>query len=149
QLLRSSRSTLEKTTLLLLAGALAIPVGLAWNWFFPINKALWTSSYVVFTAGCALLVLGVCFWLVEIRDIRKPLVPFVAFGTNAIVAYVGSSFVIKMLLVLGISPWSWIYLHGFLWMGARLGSLAMALAYVALWLAIATLLYRRRIFIKI
>jgi predicted acyltransferase len=149
RLLLSERPAEEKTTLLLLAGAAAIPVGLAWNWFFPINKALWTSSYVVFTAGAALLVLGVCFWLMEVRNVEAPLRPLVMFGKNPIAIFVGSSFLVKMLAFVPGRPWGWVYEHAFAGLGARFGSLMMALAYVSLWLGVAALLYRKRIFIKI
>jgi predicted acyltransferase len=134
---------------MLLAGAIAMGVGLLWSLCFPINKALWTSSYVLFTAGAALVLLAICYWAVEIRGIRKPFEPLVVFGVNPIATFVGSSFLIKMLAYINPSPWRWIYQHAFRWMGERPGSLAMALAYVLLWLGIAALLYRKRIFIKV
>ena len=147
--LLSARSPIEKTRLLLTAGAAAIAVGLAWSWFFPINKSLWTSSYVVFTAGAALVVLGLCYWAIEIRRLEAPLRPLVMFGKNPIAIFVGSSFLVKMLAFVPGRPWGWMYEHAFAGMGARFGSLMMALAYVGLWLGVAALLYRKRIFIKV
>jgi predicted acyltransferase len=56
--------------------------------WFPINKKLWTSSYVVFSAGLALLCLALCYWILDIRQWRRWSKPFVVFGKNAIAAYV-------------------------------------------------------------
>jgi predicted acyltransferase len=140
------------------AGVAAVGLGLAWGLWFPINKALWTSSYVVFTAGAALVVLAACVWLVEIRQWRRWAIPFVVFGTNAIAAFVLSTFVARLLIlttVTGsdgarISVHRWIYAHAFApWAAPANASLLFAVAYVLLWLALMGVLYRRRIFIRV
>ncbi|HKC65219.1 MAG TPA: heparan-alpha-glucosaminide N-acetyltransferase domain-containing protein, partial [Pyrinomonadaceae bacterium] len=82
--LRSRRSQLEKVGGLFFAGACAVAVGWAWHFFFPINKSLWTSSYVVFTAGMALELLAVCYWLVDIKGYKRWAKPFIIFGVNAL-----------------------------------------------------------------
>ena len=95
--LRAARPLVAKAAGMAAAGVVAVVLGLAWGRWFPINKALWTSSYVVFTAGAALLILAACFWLVEIRQWRRWATPFVVFGTNAIAAFVLSTFVARLL----------------------------------------------------
>ena len=49
----------------------ALVIGWCWNPYFPINKALWTSSYVFFTAGLALQFLALCYWLIDIKNINS------------------------------------------------------------------------------
>jgi predicted acyltransferase len=61
--------------------------GLAWNYAFPINKSLWTSSYVLYTSGLALNGLALCYWLVDVKGYRGWTKPFLAFGVNAITAF--------------------------------------------------------------
>ena len=74
---------------MLAMGATALIAGEVWNIWFPINKNLWTSSYVLFTAGCALLCLAFCYWITDIRQFRGWWsMALVIFGMNAIAAYV-------------------------------------------------------------
>jgi len=135
-----------------------IVLGLVWGLAFPINKNLWTSSYVVFTAGAALQFLGVCYWLIDIQGRRGWARPAIVFGRNAIAVFVGSGLLVKILLRVRlpagdgteVSAYAWIYRELFVpWAGTLNGSLAFALANVLLWYGVAELLYRRRIFIKI
>jgi predicted acyltransferase len=87
--LGSSRVPKQKAAGMLVAGVAAFATGELWGIWFPINKNLWTSSYVLLTAGCALVCLVTCYWVVDVKLhdgwwIR----PFIIFGTNAIAAYV-------------------------------------------------------------
>jgi predicted acyltransferase len=142
---------------LVAAGLLLTPLGLAWGVVFPINKNLWTSSYVVFTAGTALLLFGALFHLVDVRGRRGPwLTPLLVYGTNAIAVFVLSGLVTKMLARAHVGGPEGPSLYGAIyellfrsWAGDYNGSLAFALAYVAFWLGAMWLLYRRRIFIKV
>ncbi len=142
---------------LLGAGIALTPVGLAWGLVFPINKALWTSSYVVFTAGTALLLFGLTYWVVDVRRRRGPwLTPLLVYGTNAIAVFVLSGLMTRILGRIhvggaeGPSLYTWIYRNVFQsWAGDYNGSVAFAACYVILWLALMTPLYRRRIFIKV
>ena len=87
--LRTGRSLMTKFRGLLGAGAVAILLGELWNPWFPINKNLWTSSYVLFTAGVALVAWAFLYWVVEIKGWKKGWSTFwLVFGTNAITAYV-------------------------------------------------------------
>ena len=155
--LRTTKSQYEKVTGLFVAGAVCIVIGWCWNPFFPINKSLWTSSYVFFTGGLALEFLGLCYWLIDIRKYQRWAKPFIVFGVNAIVLFVGSG---MMAILMGSIklPWGsetislqgWIFQKLFLpWASPINASLAYAIAFVLLWLGLMWILYSRKIFIKI
>ena len=94
-------------------------VGEVWNVWFPINKNLWTSSYVVFTAGYAMLALAAVYWVVDVKGWRAWARPFLVFGSNAILVFTLSTWMTKMLLITRVpngqggsmSAWSWIIIH--------------------------------------
>jgi predicted acyltransferase len=143
---------------LLATGALAAAAGCAWGWFFPINKNLWTSSFVVLTAGLGALTLGVCIWLIDGLGARRWATPLVIFGVNPIVAFVGSDVMARLIYSVVTVPTAAgpvpletaIYRTAFAsWLDPRVASLAFAIGFVLLWLAVLTVLYRRRIFVKV
>ena len=127
-----------------------------WGFSFPINKQLWTSSYVVFTAGWALLLLAVCYETIEVRGWKWGR-PFEIMGLNAIFLFVASGIVARILLKTHIgsgksapSTYTWIYENWFLpWAGPLNGSLAFALTTVLFWWLILYGMYRRGWEIKI
>jgi len=135
------------------AGLAAILLGELWNTWFPINKALWTSSYAVFTAGAALLTLALCYWLVEVRGHRGWARPFAVLGVNALALFFLSSLVARLLIVIkvrgdaGLIPLhAWLFNHLFApWASPLNASLAYAVAYLALWLGVMWLLDRYRV----
>jgi predicted acyltransferase len=87
----------ERLAGLFAAGALAMMAGLMWHWSFPINKSLWTSSYTLFTAGTAAVSLATIIWLVDVHRWAGWARPFVAFGTNPMLAFLGSGLLARML----------------------------------------------------
>lgn len=148
----------ERLRGLFVSGAALTVAGLLWNAAFPINKNLWTSSYVLFTAGVACLTLGAVVWLVDVRHVTgwtKPLLPF---GENPIAAYVGaelsavlldSTIKIRVHTRL-VSAHALVYDHALAsWLEPHAASLAYALGFVALWYGIVMVLYRRGIRIKV
>lgn len=156
--LRSSRKPREKSTNLFLSGVLLIAVGTLWNLWFPINKSLWTSSYVAFTGGIGLILLATCYFIVDVKNHVKWTKPFVALGLNAIILYVLSEIVNLAFINATVSNADGtsialktaIYENLFAsWAGQLNGSLFYAVAYLMLWLGVAAVLYRLRIFIKI
>jgi predicted acyltransferase len=155
--LLSGRAPGSLTKGMLVAAPVLILAGLAWGMVFPINKNLWTSSYVVFTAGMALLLFGVFHWVVDVRGRRGPwLTPLLIYGTNSIAVFFLSGLMTRMLGRIhvggseGPSLYGWLFRNVFQsWAGDYNGSLAFAASYVLLWLALMTPLYRRRIFIKV
>ncbi|MGH7331573.1 MAG: acyltransferase family protein [Candidatus Rokuibacteriota bacterium] len=156
--LRSSRPSSVKVWGMSAVGLTAILLGLLWNRWFPISKPLWTSSYVVLTAGAALLGLAICWWLVEVQQWRRWSTPFVVFGVNAIAAFVLSTFMARVLTLATITgadgsrtSWHrWLYEHLFASWGTPVNaSLLFALAYLLVWLALMGILYRRGVFIRV
>jgi predicted acyltransferase len=85
------------------AGAVCVVLGWAWNPFFPINKALWTSSYVFFTAGLALQFLALCYWVIDIKGYRRWAWPFEVFGVNALALFVGSALMVKLMALIKLT----------------------------------------------
>ncbi len=153
---RCGRERMEIAAGMFAAGWLAILAGLVWDLAFPINKNLWTSSYVLFTAGAALEILALCYWLIDVRGHRRWAQPAVVYGLNSIAVFVLSGLVTKLLYKIEVggaettSLMSWIYQHGFLsWAAPLDASFAFAVAYVVFWWAMMGLLYRRGIFIKV
>lgn len=142
---------------LALFGIGCLIIGWAWGWVFPINKKLWTSSYVIFTSGWALLLLAACYQLIEVRLIKRWSKPFEIMGLNAIALFVASVLLIKILVRTKISTgetapstFNWIYQNIFAsWAGTFNGSLLFALITVLLWWAVAVLMYRQRWFLKV
>ncbi len=156
--LRTKKSAHEKVAGMFVAGMACVVLGWAWNPFFPINKALWTSSYVLFTGGLALQFLAFCYWLIDIKGYRLWAKPFEILGMNAIVLYVGSGLMAELLGLINVSGadgtkmalQTWIYQNLFAsWASPVNASLAFAIAFVLVWLGLMWILYRRKIFIKV
>ncbi len=156
--LRTTKSGYEKVAGLFLAGAVSIVIGWSWNPFFPINKALWTSSYVFFTAGLALQFLAICYWLIDIKGYRRGTTPFVVFGVNAIALFVGSGLMAKLLGLVkvpgpggtSVALKTWLYNNLFAsWAEPLNASLLFAIAFLLVWLGLMWILYSRKIFIKV
>jgi predicted acyltransferase len=126
-----------------LAAIAGLLLGWLWSWWMPFNKPLWTSSYVLWSAGWALLVLLGLHVLVDRRGWpalgRR-------FGMNAITAYAGAAALVYVLL--GTGAWRWLYQNAYAsWMsplfGPHVASLAHALSYVALWWGVVLVMDRR------
>ncbi len=96
--LGSEASGNRKTAGLLAGGLVAAAIGLAWHPWFPINKNLWTSSYVWFTAGAASLLLAACYWVIDVRGWRAWSRPLVILGLNAIALFMLSGLIAKVLI---------------------------------------------------
>ncbi|MBI3652775.1 MAG: DUF5009 domain-containing protein [Acidobacteria bacterium] len=156
--LQAPRPLKVRANAMLLAGITALAAGKLMAVWLPINKNLWSSSYVVFTAGAALLLLGATYWLIDIKGYRRWAKPFLVFGANAITLFVASSILARVLILIKVTgangnPTSlrtYLYETGFAsWAGALNGSLAFAIVYILLWLAPMWWLYQRKIFIKV
>ena len=134
---------------LLLAALAMLALGALWSLAMPLNKALWSSSYVLWSAGWAALALWLAHVLVDRRG--WPAVGR-SFGVNAITAYAGSALMVCVLVIAGL--WTPLYQHAFAgWMTPRFGpyvpSLAFALAFVALWWGIVRWMDRRGWHLKV
>jgi predicted acyltransferase len=138
-----------------LAGVLA---GLALSVWLPINKGLWTSSYVLFTGGLAAVGLATCYWLCDVNTttrIEKSTEPFVALGRNAILLFVLSGVIAKSLIYVkwpdpATSLGGWLYTHGFAPLAPpHVASLLFALANLFVLYALLAILHRRRIYLSV
>ncbi|MFB3889478.1 MAG: acyltransferase family protein [Candidatus Bathyarchaeia archaeon] len=156
--LKSDALPKAKTAKLALFGSVSLVIGLLWNLWFPINKNLWTSSYVAFTGGIALLTLAVLFYTTDARGHSSWAKPLTILGLNAILVYVLSEIVNLSLIYLKVPPTesagiplkTLIYENLFAsWAGSLHGSFLYALAFLAFCWLIAALLYKRRIFIRV
>ena len=88
---------LNKVAGMFFFGAGMLALGLIWNSYFPMNKSLWTSSYVVATTGLALLTLGTCYWLIDVKGYEKWAWPFRVFGANALALFVFTGIFARMI----------------------------------------------------
>jgi predicted acyltransferase len=157
EFLRSGASLSQKVRGLIIAGVAGVVAGYAWHPWFPINKPLWTSSYVLFTAGASCLTLALCWWLIEMRDWRGWAKPFLWLGSNAIVAYALSTFASKLGSIIKVSSGAqsvnvqnWIYFHWFdPFANEQNASLAFAISYLAVWTFVAWAMYRKKIFFRV
>jgi predicted acyltransferase len=142
---------------LVLCGLCCLVIAILWDVAFPINKKIWTSSYVLFTSGWALMLLAACYELIEVRLIKRWSKPFEIMGLNAIALFVASVLLIKITAKtqLGtgetaVSIYNWIYQNIFAsWAGKFNGSFLFALVTLLLWYGVAVLMYQKRWFIKV
>lgn len=155
--LASPRPLVERLNGLFAAGALAAMLGAMWGWSFPINKGLWTSSYVLLTAGLAALAIATITWLGDGPLMRRLTTPTLAFGVNPLLAFLGSGLMAKVMGSLWkvevagdlISVQSAVYRGAFRsWLEPRDASLAFALSFVVLWWLLLEPLRRRGIIVK-
>jgi len=140
-------------------GIILFALGWIWNFFFPFNKAMWTSSYVLVTTGLALLMLGCCYWLIDIKGYHRWAKPFRIFGANALALFVFTGLFARMISAFrvaytpegkGISAQKWILDNVYLQLFQPINaSLAFAISFILLWLFFMWLLYRKGIYIKV
>ncbi|MEX2663213.1 MAG: hypothetical protein WD227_14885, partial [Vicinamibacterales bacterium] len=161
---RASNSRVEgwtaerKAAALAAGGAVAVVVGLAWGLVFPINKPIWTSSYAIFTAGAASLLLAACYWILDIRGWRRWTTPLVILGVNAITLFLASGLLVKTLALIRVAGADgreiavsrWAYLHGFApFLAPKNASLLYAVANLVVLFALLSWMYRRRLFLRV
>lgn len=155
--LRSKREPRDIVLGMLLVGNLAILLGAIWGEYFPINKNIWTSSYVVLMAGYALVVLAFCYYLIDIKGYKKFTQPFLVYGTNAITVFVLSGIVARLLNIITVTSagesvplkayiYNSIYVPIF---GNMVGSLAFAITFIFVMYLLMLILYVKKIYIKV
>jgi predicted acyltransferase len=161
-LLASRLPTVRKAGILALAGAVLTGAGLAWGTWgaLPINKNLWTSSYALFTGGLAALFLAAFYLVTDGWGWKRWAKPFVVYGVNAILVFVGSGFLAKTLLLIKVpqdppdgsrvSLQAFLYQHLYApWLSPENASLAYALTHVLGWYLVLAWLDRRGLHWKV
>lgn len=157
-LLDERRTAAEKAAALFARGAVLMAAGYAWGWVFPINKALWTSSYAVLTAGLALSGFALCYWFADVRGRRRWTQPFVVYGVNALTVFVMSGLLAKTLGLIQVgdgaggttSLQGWIFTTLFLPLASPTNaSLLYALTWIGAWFLVLLVMYRRGIVVKV
>jgi len=154
--LRESREGGRVIAGLLIAGLACIIAGLALDPIIPVNKSLWSGTFVLVTAGLGMSCLALFHGLVDLLGWRLWALPFEMLGSNAIVLYVGSTLVNTLMVAFVAGPQGELVWKELLnrWIAdfagePTLGSLLYALAFLAVWTGVAALLWLRKIFIKI
>jgi predicted acyltransferase len=151
--LNKSKSLKGKIILMCLIGSICLCLGIVWDFSFPINKHIWTSSYVLFSSGLAILFLASCIWIIDHKKIRFCTRFGIVFGSNAIFAYVlhsvlGRIFTIPIINGIGIQKY-WMDLGISTNLDPRIFSLIWALFYTILIYSIINVMYKRKVFVKI
>lgn len=150
----------EKTIGMFIGGNILLVLGLIWDSVFPINKNLWTSSYVLYSSGFALNCFAMCYWVADIKKYRWWTKPFLIYGMNALFVYFISGIfgrTIKRLIFISVSDEKSLNLKDYLFQSfvnplftsPYNASVAWALLMVAFWFIVLWLLYRKNIFIKV
>jgi len=158
ELLQTKKTKEEKTSWMFFSGVVLMALGYVWDGFFPINKNIWTSSYVIYTGGLALLFLGFCYWLIDVLGYKKWSLPFQVYGLNAITVFFLSGIIGRLLTLIKltgadgveISLKTFLFDTFFLsWLEPINASLLWAVTYIFIWLGLMWILYARKIFIKV
>lgn len=157
--IRTNRPETEKVAWLFTAGCLLLLAGVIWDSFFPINKALWTSSYVLLAGGLAMLGLALCYWLIDVQKYRKGVMPFVAFGVNAITVFFLSGLIPRIMNLIhvarpdgtdmGLKEYLYQTFIAPPFADPKNASLAGALTFVLIWFGILWWMYRKNVIIKV
>jgi predicted acyltransferase len=157
-ILKSKKRTQEnKVVWMFIYGFIAFLLGLFWDTFFPINKSLWTSSFVLYTSGLASMFLATCYWLIDVKGFTKFTKPFVIYGVNAITVFFASAIIAKSMNLIEVSLngeamglKEYLYQLFFTpYFSAYNASLAGALTFVLIWYFILWVMYKRNIIIKV
>jgi predicted acyltransferase len=150
---RPDRDNGVKVSWLFTYGVLSVVVSLLWDLFFPINKSLWTSSFVLYTGGLATITLAFCYWLIDVQGYKKYAWILVVFGMNAITAFVLGDLlqgIIDFVPVTGTKASTWLYVHGIApYFAPYNASVIRAIIYLFLtWLPMVWR-YKKKIYIKV
>ena len=153
RLLIKNGVSFELVTKLMVIGVVSLLVAYFWHFEFPINKKLWTSSFVLWTIGLDLLVLAVIIYFVNLS--KKPLSFkfFQIFGTNSLAIFLLSEYIAILMWFFrtpsGQPVYSWVYENAFQWIGNYLGSFLFALSVMLICWLVAKCLEKKEIYIKV
>lgn len=141
---------------LFVAGVAMILTGFCWDMVFPINKKIWTSSYVIYTSGLALITIATMIYLIEFKNIKGGLARFFdVFGKNALFVFALSAFLPKGLALIKLddhtNPWNFLYNRVLIHVPGdpKNGSLLFALCVITFMWAICYWMDKKKIYIKV
>ena len=154
----SESAPMKKVKAMLSTGIILVILGLIWSIWLPINKSIWTSSYAVYTAGLAMVIFAISYYLIDIKNWQFGVKPFVIYGMNAITVFVVSGLFAKTIALISwtttdgssISLKGWIFKTFYLsWLSPINASLAFAIVFIALFYLLVYLMYQKKLFIKV
>ena len=155
---RKDREESVKISWMFSIGILAVILGLIWDLCFPINKALWTSSFVLYAGGLATIGLALCYWLIDVQGYKKGTKPFVVYGVNAITVFFLSGLIPRILTMIKVNMPDGTTVNSREWMYETFfspyfspinASLAGAVTFILIWLGILWWMYNKKIIIKV
>jgi predicted acyltransferase len=155
---RKDREDGVKVSWMFATGVLAVILGLIWDLFFPINKALWTSSYVLYAGGLATIGLALCYWLIDVNGYRKGTTTFVVFGVNAITVFFLSGLIPRIMNMIKVRMPDGSEVGSKVWIQETVfnpyfspvnASLGWAVTFILFWLLILWIMYKKNIIIKV
>jgi len=144
KLLKSEAYTPQSKTLrMAVAGVIFIAIALLWNFDFPINKNLWTSSFTMLTGGLSLLFLSTFYYIIDVQGYKRWAFFFKVIGMNSILIYISGR----------IIKWDYTNEAFFKWFGQLFGDpyniVAMAFTFIAVKWALVYFLYRKNVFLRV
>ena len=157
-LLRSKLTREEKTAWMFVAGNFLLLLGAILDMWFPINKALWTSSYVIFMAGWANVCLAMFYWLIDVKGYKAWSTPFVIYGMNAITVFVLSGLIAKSMGLTRwvteegqkMNLWSYIYQNVYAPLASPMNaSLLFAISFISVMFLVVWFMWKKRWFLKV
>lgn len=161
QLINRPLPKMEIIKKMILIGLLITVIGALWNLVFPINKSLWTSSYVLYTSGLAILCLAVLYYVIEVANYKKWTKLFLIWGVNPMVVFFFSGVIIRIFRAIEIQnpeiatqqinlqEYYYTYLIVPFFNNSELSSLAFAVSYAMLWSFLLSILYRYKLIFKV
>jgi predicted acyltransferase len=161
QLLQQKTAKINIAKKMAMTGIALIIGGLLWNIIFPINKSIWTSSYVLYTTGLATTTLSILYYLIDIAEYKKGFKLFLIWGVNPMIVFFASQIIPQALVMIQfenphktdeqINLLSYLYVYGIapFFSNPMMASLAGALVYVAIWTFILWIFYRNKLIFKV
>jgi predicted acyltransferase len=138
---------------LLLMGVLLLFLAYCWNMVFPINKKLWTSSFVLITVGLDCILLSAIIYAIDFQKKTKWTPFFEVFGKNPLFIYLLSELLVTVLNLIPIGEesnlFSWLYMNIFSYVGDYFGSLFFAISFMMLCWSVGYWLNKRKIYIRV
>ncbi|MFZ0596086.1 MAG: DUF5009 domain-containing protein [Flavobacterium sp.] len=161
QILQREITKTQKATKIAIAGIILIIAGLVWNIIFPINKSIWTSSYVLYTTGLGATFLAILYYIIDIADYKKGFKPFLIWGVNPMIVFFTSQIIPQALVMIQfknphnpeeqINLLTYLYSFGIapFFSNPMAASLAGALIYVGIWTVILWVFYKNKLIFKV